>query len=109
MDNFIEIHWTAGSIDEARKIARYLVQERLVACAQIVPWIESIYMWNNQLETSQESKVVCKTTSENYSEIEKIILENHSYQVPEIIRTPILGGNPSYLDWLSESVATKAS
>lgn len=107
MDNFIEIQWTAGSIDEARKIARYLVQERLVACAQIVPWIESIYMWNNQLETSQESKVVCKTTLDNAKAIEEIILQNHSYQVPEIIQTPIAGGNQAYLDWLSET--TKAS
>ena len=108
MDNFIEIKWTAGSIDEARKIARYLVQERLVACAQITPWIESIYMWNNQLETGQESLVTCKTILENYAQIEKIILENHSYQVPEIIQTPILGGNQAYLDWLSETT-TKAS
>lgn len=107
MDNFIEIKWTAGSIDEARKIARYLVQERLVACAQIIPWIESIYMWNNQLETGQESFVTCKTIADNYPLIEKIILENHSYQVPEIIQTPILGGNQAYLDWLSET--TKAS
>src|SRR6476646_7479403 len=103
MDNFIEIQWTAGSIDEARKIARYLVQERLVACAQIIPWIESIYMWNNQLETAQESKVVCKTILENFKTIERVILENHSYQVPEILQTQIVGGNQAYLDWLSEA------
>lgn len=103
MTDFIEIHWTSGSIDEARKISRYLVQERYVACAQIVPWIESIYMWNNQLETTQESKIVMKTRRENYEEIKTIILENCKYQVPEITFQSIDGGNPEYMDWLLES------
>lgn len=71
MAEFIEINWTSGSIDEARKVSRYLVQERLVACAQIIPWIESIYMWNNQLETTQESKVTLKTKRIFFDEIKK--------------------------------------
>lgn len=103
MTDFIEIHWTSGSIDEARKISRYLVQERLVASAQITPWIESIYMWNNQLETSQESKIVLKTRLENYDKIKEIIQKNSRYEVPEILYFMIYGGNQEYLDWLSES------
>ena len=94
----IEIHWTSGSIDEARKICRYLVQERLVACAQIVPWIESVYMWNNQLETTQESKVTLKSRKEHWEMIKKVILDNHSYDVPEITWFPIAGGNEAYLE-----------
>ena len=72
MSEFIEIHWASGSIDEARKISRFLVQERYVACVQITPWIESIYLWNGQLETSQESKIVMETLelSYNYFKIE---------------------------------------
>lgn len=101
---FIEVHWTSGTIDEARKISRYLVQERYVACAQIVPWIESIYMWNNQLETSQESKITFKTRADNYDAIKKIIKENCTYQVPEITFVNIDGGNEEYLNWLEESV-----
>lgn len=100
---FIEIHWTSGSMDEARKISRYLVQERLVACAQIVPWIESIYMWNNQLETTQESKVTFKTRLENYNAIKEVIEKNCSYQVPEITYMIMDGGNKLYLDWLETS------
>lgn len=103
MTDFIEIHWTSGSIDEARKISRFLVQERYVACAQIVPWIESIYMWNNQLETTQETKIVMKTRRENYEDIKTIILENCKYQVPEITFQSIDGGNQEYMDWLLES------
>lgn len=103
MDEYIEIHWTAGSIDEARKISRYLVQDRFVACAQITPWIESIYMWNNQLETAQESKITLKTRLSKFEKIKQIIKENSKYQIPEITYTKIDGGNKEYLDWVSES------
>jgi periplasmic divalent cation tolerance protein len=103
MSEFIEIHWTSGSLDEARKISRYLVQERYVACAQIIPWIESIYMWNNQLETAQESKIVMKTLAEHYETVKTVIMENCKYQVPEITFQRIDGGNQEYMDWLQES------
>ncbi len=106
MNEFIEIHWTSGNLDEARKISRYLVQERYAACAQIVPWIESIFMWNNQLETAQESKIVMKTRLEHYEKIKEIILQNSSYEVPEITYIKIAGGNKEYLDWIVESTPT---
>ncbi len=100
---FIEIHWTSGSLDEARRVSRYLVQERYVACAQIIPWIESIFQWDNQLETSQESKIVLKTVAENYHKIREIIEQNCQYEVPEITWFTIAGGNKSYMDWLQET------
>lgn len=106
MSEFIEVHWTSGSLDEARKISRYLVQERFVACAQIVPWIESIYMWNNRLETAQESKIVMKTRREHYEKIKEIILQNCQYEVPEITYTHIDGINEQYQEWLSSTVLT---
>jgi len=102
-EEFIEIHWTSETIDEARRISRYLVQERYVACAQIVPWIESVYMWDNKLETTQESKIVLKTRLENYEKIRKVIEENSKYEVPEITWFKIDGGNKAYMDWLQES------
>lgn len=109
MSEFIEIQWTSGSIDEARKISRYLVQERYVACAQILPWIESIYMWNEQLETTQESKIAMKTRSEHFEAIKKIILDNCKYQVPEITFHSIEGGNDEYLKWVRESTSKQHS
>jgi periplasmic divalent cation tolerance protein len=109
MSEFIEIHWTSGTLDEARKISRYLAQERLVACAQIIPWVESIYMWNNQLETTQESKVVLKTRAENYDKIKEIIEQNCKYEVPEITYTVIDGGNKMYMNWLQESTLVCSS
>lgn len=100
---FIEIHWTCGSLDEARKVCRYTVQERFVATAKIVPWLESVYMWNNQLETVQESKVIMQTRADFFEKVKKIIEDNCSYEVPEIIFFKIDGVNPAYLEWLETS------
>lgn len=106
MSEFIEISWVTGSLDEARKISRYLVQEKLVADAQIVPWIESISLWNGQLETTQESKVVFQTRKNLFDQIKKVILENCTYQIPEICYHVLEGGNEEYLSWLRESTST---
>ncbi len=103
MSEFVEIHWTTGSIEEGRKVCRYLVQNRLVACAQIVPWVESIYMWDNQLETTQESKVFMKTRRDRVEQIMQTIKDNTTYEVPEILVFDIKDGNADYLNWLKES------
>jgi periplasmic divalent cation tolerance protein len=108
MTEFIEIHWASGSIDEARRVSRYLVQERLVACAQITPWIESIYMWDNQLETTQESKIVLKSKKAHFEKIKEVILQNCKYQVPEITYMCIDEGNASFLQWMEESTPVHA-
>lgn len=100
---FIEIQWTSGSLDEARKISRFLVQERLVACAKITPWVESITMWNNQLETTQETKISLQTQKSKYEEIKEVILQNSKYQIPEVTWKVIEGGNEEYLKWIEES------
>lgn len=104
MTEFIEIHWTSGSLDEARKVSRYLVQERYVASAQITPWIESVYMWNNQLETTQESKVVFKTRLELFEKVKEIILQNCKYDIPEVTAVRVDLGNEAYVDWLNAAV-----
>lgn len=103
MKEYIEIHWTSGNIDEARKICRFLVQDRLAACAQIIPWIESIYMWDNKLETTQECKITLKTRKEHWEKVKKVITENHSYEIPEITYSAIEGGSENYLTWVEES------
>jgi len=103
---FIQIYWTCGSLDEARKISRELVQQRLVACANIIPWIESIFMWNEQLDTVQETKVIFKTRSLLFEKVKTEIIKHSKYEVPEILKVSILGGNAEYLDWINESVLT---
>lgn len=103
-EEYIEIHWTSGSLEEARRLSRNLVELRLVACAQIIPWIESIYLWNGQVDTAQESKIVFKTKLGHYEKIREYIEKNTTYEVPEITWHKISGGNACYMKWLQESL-----
>ncbi|MFN0065738.1 MAG: divalent-cation tolerance protein CutA [Chlamydiales bacterium] len=105
MSKYIQIHWTAGSLNEARIISRKLVQEGLVACASIIPWVESIFTWNGELETCQETKVIFKTSKELFERTKNKILEEAKYEVPEILEVPITDGHKEYLDWVSEKTS----
>ena len=95
---------TAGSEDEARKIARHLVEQRLAACVNIVPRIESIYRWQGKLESSTECLLLIKTTVEKFPGVRDAIGQLHSYNLPECIAIGIEDGSASYLEWLGESV-----
>jgi len=95
---------TTGSQEEADRLADLLVTRRLAACVQVFP-VSSRYMWKGELHKDPEQILLIKTASSRYREIEAAILENHSYEVPEILRLPIEGGSDRYLDWLSEETA----
>jgi len=95
---------TAGSEEEARTIARHLVENRLAACVNIVPQIESIYRWQGKMESSQEWLLVIKTTAERFATVRDAIRELHSYELPECIAVNIEDGSPPYLQWLADSV-----
>ena len=99
----VQIQWTCGGIQEARTVVRFLVTERLVACANIIPWVESVYMWNNALNCEQETKVIMKTVRAHIPKIKEAILDNSDYEVPEILVFPVEDGNRAYLDWVRES------
>ncbi len=93
-----------ASQDEAIKIAQALVLSKLVACAQIHGDMTSIYEWGGKLETSREVPLHLKTINGHWEEIRKIIQSMHSYEVPEIIATPIIEISDEYSKWLIESV-----
>ena len=95
---------TAGSEDEARKIAQHLVEHKFAACVNIVPQIESIYRWQDKVESSQEWLLLIKTTQEKFASVREAISKLHSYEVPECIAISIQDGNPNYLKWLADSV-----
>ncbi|MFA5166996.1 MAG: divalent-cation tolerance protein CutA [Candidatus Omnitrophota bacterium] len=95
---------TVPSVRKARALAGLLISKRLVACVQILSGLESHYRWRGKRETSKEVLLLIKTRSSNYKKLEKILLENHPYEIPEIICLPITKGSQSYLDWISGEV-----
>jgi periplasmic divalent cation tolerance protein len=95
---------TCGSIDEARKLARALVEKQLAACVNIVPQIESVYYWKGKVENSTEYLLLIKTTAGAFDELRDVLTELHSYDVPECIEIAIEDGSAAYLAWIGESV-----
>jgi periplasmic divalent cation tolerance protein len=95
---------TAGSEDEARKIARHLVENRLAACVNIVPQIESIYRWQGKVESSREWLLLIKTTADRFPAVRDAVRESHSYELPECIAISIEDGTADYLEWIGQSV-----
>ena len=101
---FIQVFTTTDKKEEAEKITKVLIGKRLAACVQIVGPIESTYWWNGNIETAKEWLILIKSEKRLYKEIERVIKENHSYQVPEILAVPVIAGNPDYLRWLKNEL-----
>jgi periplasmic divalent cation tolerance protein len=101
---------TVGKAEEASLIARTLVAEKLVACVNVVPQIQSIYWWKGEVCENAELLLIMKTRTALVDAVQKRVKELHSYEVPEIIAMPIAQGLPAYLGWVVESTAdAKAS
>ena len=94
---------TCPDPETASNIATVLVEEGLAACVNIQPSITSVYRWQGKTEMASESLLIIKSPTENYSDIEKKIVELHPYELPEVIAVPIVAGLKPYLAWLSSS------
>jgi periplasmic divalent cation tolerance protein len=104
-DSAVVVQTTAGSYEEASLLASSLVGRRLAACVQIVPGVESVYWWQGEVARGPEWLLLCKTTAAKYEELERAILELHSYTTPEVIALPVGRGSAAYLAWLRAEVA----
>jgi periplasmic divalent cation tolerance protein len=91
---------TAGSEEEAHKIAESLVKRKKAACVNIVPRVDSLFWWEDGLNSTQENLLLVKTKESLFSEIVELVKRMHSYEVPEIIALPIIAGSEDYLKWL---------
>ncbi len=98
----VVIFITSGSNEEANRLARTLVEEKLAACVNILPGVESLYWWKGKIESSKEWMLVVKTQGKMVRRVVKRVKEIHSYEVPEIIALPIVEGNRDYLKWISD-------
>ncbi len=95
---------TAGSREEALRLAEMLVAARLAACVQVLPEMESIYHWQGQVQRAPEVLLMVKTTVARFAEVEREVRALHSYETPEIVALPITAGSAPYLEWLAASV-----
>ncbi|MDR7438661.1 MAG: divalent-cation tolerance protein CutA [Armatimonadota bacterium] len=98
---------TCSSKEEALRIARALVHERLAACVNLVHGLHSIYWWKGAVEEAEEALLVVKTTRERLPALVDRVRALHTYTVPEVVALPIEGGNPDYLTWVVDSVAAR--
>jgi periplasmic divalent cation tolerance protein len=99
-EDAIVILVTAGNEAEAERIARALVDERLVACVNVLPAVRSFYRWEGRVADDAELLLVIKTRRERFEAVAARVREIHSYDVPEVIALPVLAGSETYLEWL---------
>lgn len=103
MTEIVTVLVTVGSEEEAVGIARAVVEERLAACANLVPGIRSIYRWKGEIWDTEERLLIIKTRATLFASLQSRIRQLHSYEVPEIVALPITAGLADYLDWVLES------
>lgn len=95
---------TAPDLKIARSLARAALSAKLVACANLLPKLESHHWWKGKIERSTEVLLLFKTTKSKIAALEKLILARHPYDTPEFIALPLGSGTPHYLDWIAASV-----
>jgi len=95
---------TTATREEAEKIARSLLNQRLIACANIVGSVSSLFWWKEQISQKNEFLVLMKTSADLFKKLAATIKQMHSYEVPEIIAIPIAKGEQTYMKWLSSSL-----
>lgn len=100
----IVVFSTTSSKKEAKRIAKALVEKRVAACVSIFGPIKSVYWWKGKVEESEECFLMVKTIQDKYNELEKVIREIHSYQVPEILAVPVVNGLKEYIEWLKKEL-----
>lgn len=107
MTKYIQVLTTAGTKEDAQKIAQSLVEKRLAGCVQVVGPITSTYWWEGKIETAGEWLCIIKSRKDLYKELEKAMQQIHPYKVPEIFAVPVVEGSQSYLEWLGGELQGK--
>lgn len=105
---YIVVFVTAKDKVEAERIARGLLEDKLVACVNILDGVKSMFWWEGKVDESQEALLILKSRKDRFSHIVKKVKSLHSYDLPEIIAMPIVEGSKDYLGWIGSSVQTKS-
>ncbi len=104
---FITVFCTVPNQEDAIRIARTLVEEKLAACCNIVPGLTSLYFWKGEICQDPELLLIIKTMESAFDALKERIRQLHPYDVPEIIALPIIKGHQAYLNWVEEHVGRK--
>ena len=100
---------TCPDLASAHTIAEGLLEHDLAACINLIPNVVSLYKWQGKVEQSAEVQLFIKTDERNWPELQSFIVQNHPYDVPEVIALDLTDGNPSYLSWLTENLKKENS
>ena len=100
---FIFVYMTCESLDEARKIARHLLEKKLIACANIFP-VRSLFWWEGKIEECNEFVMIVKTKAEKFKELREEVKKIHSYSIPCICSFVVEEGNRDFLNWIEKSI-----
>ena len=101
MTDALLVFTTLPSAEKAAELGKALVEERLAACANLIPAVRSIYRWQGKLQDENEVLVLLKTRAEHLERLKLRILELHPYEVPEVLAVPVEAGYQPYLEWLA--------
>jgi len=107
MSGIVLAYITTENVDQAKQIGKALVEKRLAACVNILDGMQSLYWWEGKIEESREAILIAKTESRLMNELIQEVRQLHSYSCPCVLEIPIGGGNPPYLQWLSDNLASK--
>ncbi len=102
--NHIIVMVTVDSEEQAKRISDILLERRLVACVNRIGSVESFYWWKGKVDYGRELLLLMKSRGELLEEIVRLVKGNHSYEVPEVVAVPVIGGNADYLRWIDDSV-----
>jgi periplasmic divalent cation tolerance protein len=104
MTDKIVVFSTCGSADEAERLARRIVDERLAACVNVISPVRSFYRWKGAVEDSVEWLLIIKSSRGLFASLQAVLESTHSYEVPEIVAIPIVDGSPNYLAWIEQEL-----
>ena len=99
---YLIVFMTASNREEAMKIVRTLLEERLIACGNIVDSVSSLFWWKGEIEEEKEVLVIMKSNEKLFKKLPKRVKELHSYDVPEILALPVVEGSQAYLEWMKD-------
>ena len=107
MGDYIVVLVTASSKKEAKKITNVILEKKIAACVNMIPGIKSLFHWKGKIDKASEVLLIIKTRKDLFKKLEKIVKQNHSYAVPEIIALSVVQGSKDYLDWIDNVTLSK--